>query len=204
MTFKLSAPDLVFKPLDQVPSDARQAFSVHVADTDRRYATLYRGLTSYFRGEAIEAEHADRRTRTHVALFEDRVVGYVTTHVHIIDKRQPTLVRKTHQTPYTALHVTHIGVQDGFQRRSIGRQLLLRYGIGAAAVITKLAGCRYVYLQAIRPSVPFYERLRFVTIPRGHADQGTTLSVPMVLDLATAGTALDLMASVALQNLGAR
>ncbi len=182
MTARLSPEDLSFVPVDQAEGVACQAFEVVRQSPmyNDAYDRLERWLTE---GVGLGA-HKSLRIRTTVALLGGEIVGYIATHAHEIHPDR--LDRARFERPFSALKVLHLATNRPYQGRGVGEILLLAFGIGSAALLTRTTGCRFVFLDALKPAVGFYERLAFEIVPTGKPN---AIWAPMIFDLKKAGSA---------------
>ena len=152
------------------------------------YDRLEQWLTT---GIALGA-HKSLRVRTTVAVLDGEIVGYVATHAHEIHPDR--LDRNRFERPFSALKVLHLAVNRPHQGCGAGEILLLAFGIGSAALLARMTGCRFVFLDALKPAVGFYQRLAFEIVPTG---KSTSIWTPMIFDLKKAGSALDSYSGIA-------
>ncbi len=187
--------DLVVVALDRVDLSLLADFEVP-RDHDQAFKQGYDVLEEWVRGNEGLQAHRDLQVTTTVALVGEVAAGYIATSAFEIDKRHQGMKDADfRKPPYSGLKILHLAVKKGFEGRGLGEALLYSLGIGTAALISRATGCRFVYLDALVPAVPFYAKHQFVTIPTGRS--GVPQAVPMVFDLLKAGPALDGMAEVA-------
>lgn len=106
-------------------------------------------------------------SHTKIALFEERVAGYIALladSITLEESERQWLIHKNvtvHQIP--ALKVGRLGIHRDLQRQGMG-SALMKYAVGVAfRMNTEIGvGCRFITLDAYPKSIEFYLRLGFV------------------------------------------
>lgn len=136
-------------------------------------------LNDFLKTDATNYQ-ADHVSHTRLAFLNRELVGYVTLLADCIilktseKKRLLDKLLLSHQTVFTfpALKIGRLGVQSGFQRSGIGRQLL-KYVIGLVVRLNDEfgIGCRFITVDAYPRSIPWYTKHGFVA-NKHYADLG--------------------------------
>ncbi len=187
---KLTPDDLEFVPVDGVDDGSRRAFKVIRQGAE--FNDAYDRLEGWLSADQGIGPHQGLRIRTTVALHGGEVAGYIATHAHEIHHER--LDKTRFERPFSALKVLHLAVNSPFGGRGVGEILLAGFGIGTAALLTRVTGCRFLYLDALMPAVGFYRRLGFEVVPTSKAN---SIWAPMIFDLKKAGAALDAYSEMA-------
>ncbi|QHQ34887.1 GNAT family N-acetyltransferase [Algicella marina] len=94
---------------------------------------------------------------------QDVVIAYVTLVcgeiVHELDENELDGAQFTHKQ-YPALKLARLAIDRRYRGCGLGRNLV-DFSVGRARHIAKAAGCRFVVVDAKKPSVEFYEKCGF-------------------------------------------
>lgn len=123
-------------------------------------------LDEFLRDDALRLDAA-RAARTWLALYESRLVGYITLLCDAIvletrERKGLTLRHEDHPV-IPALKVARLGVSEAFRamHRGVG-EALMHFAFATGLSLSARVGCRLLTLDAYAQSVAFYERLGFV------------------------------------------
>lgn len=154
----MSGENIVIKKLEAANLDQVSRFRMSANDD--------KPLQIFIRSEARKSAAANL-TQTYVAKVDgsNLVIGYISIMCAEIklDKAyeigdKPDADRYEYQP---AIRISRLAVEDAYQGRKIGRQLVeTAVGIVLLSIVPH-AGCRFLILDAKQKSVDFYERLGF-------------------------------------------
>lgn len=176
--------DVAWVPLDQVA--VRVGFAVNrEEDPSGQFKLANDTLDGWLPSARAGQMHDEGQILTIVALHGDRPVGFIATHTYALHDDHQGAKSLSFVKPYSALKILHLAVDKNYPRLGIASDLLSAFGIGCAATLNLFTGCRFVYLDALKPAVPFYRRKSFIELPTKKPNEWST---PMLFDLAASPT----------------
>lgn len=129
-------------------------------------------LNDFLKNDALR-DQENMISRTYLCFWTEKLVGFITLLADTLE------VQAVHENDgvdgyryykYPAIKIGRIAVDRVFERKGIGRFLLLA-AIGKAIAISNEIGCRYITLDSKPESVGFYEKHDFKLVKKyKHAD----------------------------------
>lgn len=107
-------------------------------------------------------------SRTYLSLSKNNISGYFsitadTIEVHAINENDG--IAGYPYRKYPSIKIARLAVDKRFERKGIGRYLVLA-AIGLALSVTKIIGCRYLTVDSKPESISFYEKLGFQVVEK--------------------------------------
>ena len=102
-------------------------------------------------------------SRTYLCFWKEITVGFITLLADTIGVQsinEDERVVDYQYTKYPAIKIGRVAVDESFERRGIGRFLLLA-AIGKSISISKEIGCRYITVDSKVNSIDFYKKHNF-------------------------------------------
>jgi GNAT superfamily N-acetyltransferase len=125
-------------------------------------AQEHRDLDEFLLQDAITYQNQHIGT-TKIISIDNRIVGYFTlcsSEVNLKTKEN-WLYPKVKMEYFPAIKLARFAIQQDYQRKGIGEKII-KYVIGLAITLNSSIGCRFVLVDAIPDSVPFYEKMGFI------------------------------------------
>ncbi|MCK9333070.1 MAG: GNAT family N-acetyltransferase [Candidatus Cloacimonetes bacterium] len=121
-------------------------------------------LNQFFKKFASQNQYKHYIGTTYVALFENKVIGYVTLSASSIKiDDYENLKLKLPKYPLPILRLSRLAVDKHFQNKGIGKELL-KFTLKLAVEQKENFGCIGVVVDAKIASASFYEQFGFETI----------------------------------------
>jgi len=107
-------------------------------------------------------------SKTYLCYWKKSIVGYITLvtdtlEVKVVDEEDSIEGYPYHK--YPCVRIARLAVDKTFERRGIGRFLMLA-AIGMAIDVSSMIGCRYITVDSKTESVIFYEKHGFKLIEK--------------------------------------
>ena len=107
-------------------------------------------------------------SRTYLCYLKNSIAGYFsivsdTIEVQAINENDG--IDGYPYRKYPSVKIARLAVDKGFERKGIGRFLVLA-GIGLAMSVTEIIGCRYLTVDSKPESMNFYEKLGFMVVEK--------------------------------------
>lgn len=134
-------------------------------------------LNDFFQNDAL-IDQTNLISKTHVCVYKNHVVGFITLLADTIQVKsidEIDCVENYGYKKYPAIKLARLAVDSKFERRGIGRFLLLA-SIGKAISICDSIGCRYITVDSKKEAIGFYEKYGF-TMLKGDVHNSTFLSM---------------------------
>ncbi len=124
-------------------------------------------LNNFLKNDALETQ-GDIVNKTYLCFWQNSIVGYITFTTDTLEVRAVEASDGVDGYPhhkYPCMRIARLAVDRGFERKGIGRFLLL-FAIGTAIDISNRVGCRYITVDSKPESINFYEKHGFKLIER--------------------------------------
>jgi GNAT superfamily N-acetyltransferase len=123
-----------------------------------RFESRSADLNAFLKENALENQK-ELVNKTFICCHFNQLVGYITFTTDIIEKRE---VRKEGRIgvpykEYPAIKIARLAVDKKYERRGVGRFLLLA-AVGKAFKISDEVGCRFITVDSKQDSIEFYEK----------------------------------------------
>jgi GNAT superfamily N-acetyltransferase len=124
-------------------------------------------LNDFLKNDAL-ADQEWLVSKTYLCYWNKSMAGYITLvtdtlEVKVVDEEDG--IKDYPYRKYPSLRIARLAVDKTFERRGIGRFLMLA-AIGMAIDVSSKVGCRYISVDSKPESVGFYERHGFKLIER--------------------------------------
>ena len=115
-------------------------------------------LNGFLKEDALKNQE-ELFSKTYLCCRSNQLVGYVAFTTDIIRKKD---IRKEEQIEipykeYPAIKIARLAVDKKYERRGVGRFLLLA-AVGKALKISDEVGCRFITVDSKQDSIEFYEK----------------------------------------------
>lgn len=120
----------------------------------------HQDLSDFILSDAINYQ-IDFVATTKLVIKDGDVAGYFSlcsSEVKLKTKERP--LSKAQMTVFPAIKLAQLAIQTKYQNFGIGRDII-KYVVGMAISLNESVGCRFVLVDSIPESVPFYQRLGF-------------------------------------------
>ncbi len=124
-------------------------------------------LNDFLKNEALKSQE-NLLSRTFLCFSKGSLVGFLTLVTDTIEVKlvdEDDGVDGYPYQKYPAIKIARLAVDRRFERKGIGRFLLLA-AVGKVYQISKDIGCRYITLDSKRESMGFYEKFGFKAIKK--------------------------------------
>lgn len=149
-------------------------------------------LKTFLKEHSLAHEsHLTARTYVLVeSINSSRVYGYITVLCSEISASSfpEASDHRTHMSlsrikSFPALKISMLAVDKALRNQGHGRNLVLQ-AVRTAILISEVAGCRFIIVDAKESAIPFYEKMGFDSQVKSVVDLGGSISgKPMYLDL---------------------
>ncbi|MCD4799339.1 MAG: GNAT family N-acetyltransferase [Methanosarcinales archaeon] len=115
-------------------------------------------LNSFLKDDAFENQE-ELISKTYLCCHSNQLVGYITLTTDII-KKEEIQEEERIDVPYKeypAIKIARLAVDKKYERRGVGRFLLL-VAVGKALKISNEVGCRFITVDSKQDSIGFYEK----------------------------------------------
>lgn len=123
-----------------------------------RFESKTPDLNAFLKEDAFENQE-ELISKTYLCCHSNQLVGYITLTTDIIRKeevREEERIRVPYKE-YPAIKIARLAVDKKYERRGVGRFLLL-IAVGKALDIAKEVGCRFITVDSKHNSIGFYEK----------------------------------------------
>jgi len=105
--------------------------------------------------------------KTYLCCHSDDLVGYITFSTDIIKKKEVPNenLGSVPYTEYPAIKIARLAVDKNYERRGVGRFLLL-VALGKAVKISNEVGCRFITVDSKKESIEFYKKGGFELVKK--------------------------------------
>lgn len=152
-------PQIPYNELQLLPLDKKYDLSIfNSTNTD---------LNEFLKNDALENED-NLVNKTYLCFWQKLIVGYITfttDTLEVLAVEESDVVEGYPHRKYPCLRIARLAVDKNFERKGIGRFLLLA-AIGMAIDISNRIGCRYITVDSKPESISFYEKHGFKLIER--------------------------------------
>lgn len=119
-----------------------------------------------FTAKKLAKADINNDTRVYVALDGDKVVGYATMKVFMMNNDEYSILPSKYPRLVPVLMLEQIAVDKACQGKGIGKRLM-REVIKATVLINELAATKGLALWVHPSAISFYNKLAFLKIPNG-------------------------------------
>jgi GNAT superfamily N-acetyltransferase len=123
-------------------------------------------LNAFLKDDAFKNQE-ELISKTYLCCHSEQLVGYITLTTDII-KKEEVLRGKRVSAPYKeypAIKIARLAVDKNYERRGVGRFLLL-VAVGKAVKISKEVGCRFITVDSKKESIEFYKKGGFTLVKK--------------------------------------
>lgn len=153
--------------MPQIPHNELQLLSLHEGHVLSIFNSTNTELNDFLKNDALETQ-GDIVNKTHLCFWQKSIVGYITfttDTLEVLAVEENDGVEGYPHRKYPCMRIARLAVDRGFERRGVGRFLLLA-AIGTAIDISQRVGCRYITVDSKPESINFYEKHGFKLIER--------------------------------------
>ena len=125
-------------------------------------------LDEFLKEDALKNQE-ELLSKTYLCYYSSRLVGYVTFTTDIIKKKE-VQEEENIEIPYKeypAIKIARLAVDTRYERRGVGRFLLLA-AVGKALKISEEVGCRFITVDSKQESIGFYKKSGGFKLVRGY------------------------------------
>jgi GNAT superfamily N-acetyltransferase len=151
--------------MPQIPDVELQILSLTKKHALASFNSTSAELNEFLINNAI-ADQGNMLSRTYLCFWRETLVGFITLLADTIGAQsihESEGVCGYHYTKYPAIKIGRIAVDKNFERRGIGRFLLLA-AVGKTLSISKEIGCRYITVDSKHNSRSFYTYYNFMEV----------------------------------------
>lgn len=156
----------------QIPYDELQLVSL----TKRHDLTSFNcnnvDLNEFLKNDALKAQE-DMVSKTYLCFWHNSIAGYITLTTDTLEVytvEESAGVRDYPHRKYPCIRIARLAVDGEFERKGIGRFLLLA-AMGIAIEVSSKIGCRYITVDSKSESTGFYEKHGFKMVEKyRHSD----------------------------------
>lgn len=150
----LSRDELAVRPLTQ--EDKLGAFN-----------SVNGELNDFLKNDSLKSQ-GDLISRTYLCFYKDDLVGFIALVADTIEVKVIEIddgVQGYRYSKYPAIKIARLAIDRHFEKRGIGRFLLL-WAIGKVYQVSLNIGCRYITVDSKRESLDFYIKHQFKPVKK--------------------------------------